>query len=274
MAFFINLAYGDLFESLGLGNMQHFQHGGHQEPKGPDINLKVRVTLADVYKGKDIDVQYTRQAICPHCGGSGAESDHDMEVCPRCRGQGSILKKKQIAPGFVQQFQEHCDRCNGEGKIIKNKCHQCHAKKVIKALDELTLEIDRGVSHGHIYEYDDEGDEYLNVKSSTINVKIEVIPDETFTRDGEDLRSTVKITLKEALLGFSKTIKHLDNHEVKLNKFGTTRPGFVQKIIGEGMPHFHLPAEKGDLYVKYEVEFPKTLSDKERALFKQLFRKN
>ena len=103
----LNIVNADLFEQLGLGDLHHFGHGGHQEPKGPDINLKVRVTLADVYKGKDIDMEFTKQSICPHCHGTGAESEYDLETCPKCRGQGVILRKKQLAPGFVQQFQEH-----------------------------------------------------------------------------------------------------------------------------------------------------------------------
>ena len=140
-------------------------------------------------------------------------------------------------------------------------------------MDELTIEVDKGVNHGHVYVYEDEGDQYLNVKASTINVKVEVLPHEIFERDGEDLKTTVKISLKEALLGFTRTIKHLDGHEVKLNKVGTTRPGFVQKVIGEGMPHFNFPLEKGDLFVTYEVEFPKKLSDDQREKFKQLFHK-
>lgn len=93
------------------GGFNPFDIFGFQRPqeeaKGPDINLKVRVTLNDVYKGKEIEIQYTKQAICPHCRGNGAESMEDLKKCPKCNGQGFILKKKQLAPGFIQQYQEH-----------------------------------------------------------------------------------------------------------------------------------------------------------------------
>ena len=50
--------------------------------------------------------------------------------------------------------------------------------------------------------------------------------------------------MKEALLGFKKKIKHLDNHFVKIEKDNVTQPGKfkltilgeLQKIKGEGMP--------------------------------------
>lgn len=71
-----------------------------------------------------------------------------------------------------------------------------------------------------MYDYEEAGDEYLNVRSSTIKVKVEILPHDRFERDGDNLKTTVKLSLKEALLGFNKSIKHLDGHNVRLNKLG------------------------------------------------------
>mmetsp|Transcript_3712 Transcript_3712/g.3436 ORF Transcript_3712/g.3436 Transcript_3712/m.3436 type:complete len:268 (-) Transcript_3712:6-809(-) len=263
----------DLFSELGINGLEGFGGFGHhnQEPVGPDINLKIRISLEDAYNGKTVEIAHNKQALCPHCRGSGADSEHDLDTCPRCRGQGTIMRKKQLAPGFVQQFQEHCNKCNGEGKIIKKQCHVCHANKVMQAFEIFEADIDKGVDHGHVYVYEEAGDEYLNVKASPINIRVEIAPHKVFQREGEDLRTTVKISLKEALLGFSRTLKHLDGHEVKLNRVSTTRPGYTQKIIGEGMPHFNFNVERGDLYVKYEVEFPNKLSEEQKELFREFF---
>ena len=38
-----------------------------QTPKGPDINLKVNVQLEDIFNGKEIEVQFSKQIFCPHC---------------------------------------------------------------------------------------------------------------------------------------------------------------------------------------------------------------
>ena len=55
----------------------------------------------------------------------------------------------------------------------------------------------------------------------------------------------VNISLKEALLGFKKKIKHLDNHFVKIDKVTITKPGIlvlltylgeIEMIHGEGRP--------------------------------------
>lgn len=256
----------DPFNIFGM-NMR-----AQEEAKGPDINLKVRVTLNDVYNGKDLEIQYSRQSICPHCRGNGAESMEDIHTCPKCNGQGFTLKQRQIGRGFVQQYQEHCGHCNGEGKIIKEKCHVCHAQKVVKSFDFLVVPIEQGVKNLHVYDYDDAGDEYLNVRTSSIKIKIEILPHNVYERDNDDLKTKVKLTLKEALLGFNKSIKHLDGHDVRLNRLGTTNPGEIQKIIGEGMPHFNFPSEKGDLYVTYDIDFPQKLSDNQRILFAEMFK--
>lgn len=61
--------------------------------KGPDINLKVNVELEDVYNGREIEVSYTKQIMCPFCWGSGAESDDDYKTCPHCGGKGHVFEK-------------------------------------------------------------------------------------------------------------------------------------------------------------------------------------
>jgi len=66
--------------------------------------MKIRVSLEDVYVGKDVEMTYNRKVICPHCRGSGADDPDDVETCKKCNGQGVILEQKKIGPGFVQQF--------------------------------------------------------------------------------------------------------------------------------------------------------------------------
>ena len=63
------------------------------EQTGPDIKMRVRVTLEELYVGKELEVTYNRKSICPHCRGSGADDPDDVETCPKCNGQGHIIKK-------------------------------------------------------------------------------------------------------------------------------------------------------------------------------------
>merc|ERR1711871_1835232 len=87
-----------------------------------------------------------------------------------------------------------------------------------------------------------------------------------FTRKGNDLEATLHISLKEALLGFKHEITHLDGHKVIIERNGdkSTIPGQVIKMKKEGMPIHNFPSDRGNLYVKIVVDFPTTLSDKQK----------
>ena len=99
---------------------QFFGGGGNRNKRrnqADDIKIKVRTTLKDLYMGKEYEFTYTRNAMCPHCRGSGADSYEDVENCKKCNGQGVIMETRQIGPGFIQQFQKECPKCGGKGKI-------------------------------------------------------------------------------------------------------------------------------------------------------------
>lgn len=76
------------------------------------------------------------------------------------------------------------------------------------------------------------------------------------------MHTDIHISLKEALLGFSRDIKHLDDHIVTLKRDSVIQPGEVLRVKGEGMPK-HQSSEKGDLYVKVHVIFPTNLTEKQ-----------
>ena len=89
------------------------------------------------------------------------------------------------------------------------------------------------------------------------------LPHPTFKRERNDLHTVMQVTLKEALLGFEKEIKHLDDHIVTVKKDGVVQPGDIVKVRGEGMP-VHQSSETGDLYVKIEIVFPSELTEKQK----------
>ena len=76
-------------------------------------------------------------------------------------------------------------------------------------------------------------------------------------------------TLKEALVGFKKTFKHLDGHDVDISFDAVTYPGMVRTFKGEGMPRPHDPSY-GDLFITFSIEFPTTLSEKQKDDIKKI----
>ena len=82
----------------------------------------------------------------------------------------------------------------------------------------------------------------------------------------------MKITFEQAMLGFTKTIKHLDDREVTVTVPGNKviQPFSWHVIRGEGMPVKGSWASYGDLHLKFIVEFPKSLTTKQRELIDKI----
>lgn len=99
-------------------------------------------------------------------------------------------------------------------------------------------------------------------------------PHSRFERQGNDLHHKMHITLKQALLGFSKQLKHLDKEGrfVTVAQEGITRPFQVLTLNGEGMPVHNFPSEFGDLHVKIYVDFPRSLTSEQAEAIDRLFR--
>ena len=54
--------------------------------------MKIKLSLEDIYRGKEMAITYTRQVLCPHCRGSGADNPEDVEICAQCKGSGIITE--------------------------------------------------------------------------------------------------------------------------------------------------------------------------------------
>lgn len=68
--------------------------------------MELEVTLEELYSGKSIEFEVSKQIVCPHCSGSGARSSDDVVTCSGCQGQGVKIVKHMLAPGMFQQFRQ------------------------------------------------------------------------------------------------------------------------------------------------------------------------
>ena len=81
-----------------------------------------------------------------------------------------------------------------------------------------------------------------------------------FQREGADLSAKIRVTLAEALCGFSRVVlTHLDGRGIQVKHpqpiARVLKPGQVLKVAGEGMP-LKKSDMRGDLYLIVEVQFP------------------
>ena len=100
-----------------------------------------------------------------------------------------------------------------------------------------------------------------------INIKIE---SPQMDREGLDFIYKQSITLKEALCGFSFSLKHVNGKEFKINniKGNIIYPGF-RKIIPEY--GFIRNQHQGNLVIEFTIEFPKNLTDDQIQTIQNIF---
>lgn len=251
----------DIF-SMFFGGGSPFGHGHGGRSRGPkrgqDIGHELRVTLEDLYNGKTKKLSIQRTVICKKCDGKGGQGNPTK--CPHCKGTGMQVRIQRMGP-MIQQIQSACQECKGEGESwsAKDKCTgTCKGKKVHKEKQILEVHIDKGMTDGHRIPFRGMADEEPGVETGDIIMVLRTADHEIFERKGNDLVMKMKISLSEALTGFTRKIKTLDNREIAL----TSLPGeFVQhegiKVAqGEGMPIHRNPFEKGNLIIQFSVEYP------------------
>jgi len=220
----------------------------------------LEVTLSDLYNGKTLKVGYKKQVLCPKCHGSGAKNADDVTTCNECKGSGTRIVTQQLGPGFVTQTQRTCDKCGGKGKVVKSQCPFCKGSKVSTDDDFFVITVQEGAPNGHIISFENQADENPDETPGDVQFKVETLPHSTFQREGNDLKTTMTVTLLEALVGFNKTLTQLDGRQVLVSKAEITKPGEVIRVSHEGMPVLNSNSDAGDLFVTIQFEMPKSLS--------------
>lgn len=99
-------------------------------------------------------------------------------------------------------------------------------------------------------------------------VAIRIVPHRHFERKDNDLHMTVPVDLYTALLGGEREIQTLGG-TVKLKIAAETQNGTLLRLRGLGMPKYGTK-EHGDLYAKIDIHLPTNLTERERALFREL----
>lgn len=244
----------------------------HRMQRAPGQKMTIPVSQEDLYNGITMEIQQKTKTLCSKCNGSGAYSEDDISICQTCKGRGVIIVVKQPRPGMIQQIQMQCNTCHGRKKITKRVCDLCNGNKIEKTMHTIDLTIERGMMDDNIITYDEQWDVIDDsTLPSELQFRISTVKHDTFIRDKNDLHTNINITLKEALLGFQRTIQGLDNHPIHVKRTSITKPGSIIRIPNEGMPIRDTPSEFGSLHVKVSVLFPKTLTDTQRQEFSRIF---
>ena len=132
----------------------------------------------------------------------------------------------------------------------------------VQVRDRVSAPIPRGIKHGQKILLKDLGCVENNERGD-LELTFHIDDHPFFVRRENDLVYKSKISLKEALCGFSLEILHLSGKTLRLsNNNQVIHTGYNRVIQGLGM--MISDNECGNLIIEFEVEFPKTIDETQR----------
>ncbi|QCE03600.1 dnaJ homolog subfamily B member 1-like [Vigna unguiculata] len=134
----------------------------------------------------------------------------------------------------------------------------------------LTIEIKPGWKKGTKITFPEKGNEQRGVTPADLVFIIDEKPHGVFKRDGNDLVVTQKITLVDALTGYTAQLTTLDGRNLTVTTNSIISPTYEEVIKGEGMPIPKEPSKRGNLRIKFNIKFPSRLTSEQKAGIKRL----
>ncbi|MBP5670281.1 MAG: J domain-containing protein, partial [Lachnospiraceae bacterium] len=133
----------------------------------------------------------------------------------------------------------------------------------------LAVKIPAGIEEGQSIRLAGKGNLGRSGRRGDLLVKIHVLADQVFTRQGKDVYVTEKVPYTTAILGGEAEFRTLYG-KVKCKVPAGSQSGTKMRLRGKGIPSAKGKGETGDEYVTLEISVPKTVSEKEKELLRQL----
>ena len=259
-------AFGGAFGS-GFGGFGGSSRGGARRVvRGSDIRIKVKLSMAEAFKGVEKKVKLNKMVVCPDCQGRGAVNEADIKTCEHCHGTGMVTKIANTILGQMQTSSP-CPYCGGEGKKITNPCRKCSGTGLVRTAEEISFKIPAGVQEGMQLTIQGKGNAARGggVPGNLLVVIEEEAPKEGgLQRNGDDLEYTLNLSVPDAVLGCSVEIPYIDSkRKIKIDP--GTQPGKILKLRGKGFPSVN-GYGAGDYLIYVQVYIPKRLDRKEKEV--------
>ena len=257
--------FGSIFEDIFSEFMGGARRSRQQEGvRGADIRYDLEITLEEAYKGLTKEIEIQTAVKCEDCHGTGAAEGSKAETCDTCHGTGRVRRQ---AGFFIEE--RTCPTCNGTGKVIKNPCKKCGGTGKVSQKKVLEVTIPAGIDSGNRMRLAGQGEAGMNGgPNGDLYIFVHIKPHPIFKRDAANLYCTVPLSMTTAALGGEIDIPCIDGSSEKVKIDEGTQSGTEVRLRKKGMTMLQSKSV-GDLFVRFTVETPTKLTDKQKELLKQ-----
>lgn len=257
--------FGDIFGGGLLGDLfGGGGGGGRRGPRqGPDLLMRLEITLAEAARGATREVEVDRQEFCGECRGSGARKGTVATTCNYCGGRGQVVQTR----GFFQ-VATACPSCGGEGVKVTDPCPSCHGAGRVPQRAKLRVDVPPGVETNMRLQLRGQG-ELGDVGAPRGNLQIQILvrKHQFFERRRNDLHCQVPISFAQAALGAEIEVPTLDGPD-KVQVPRGAQSGEQIRMKGRGMPDIS-GRGRGDEIVEVVVETPRHLTPRQEELLRE-----
>ncbi len=260
--------FSGIFDNFfgGGGTRRKTASGRTSVQRGADLRYDLEIDFKDAVHGTKTEIAYYKNTSCGVCSGTGVETGGGRKTCPTCGGTGQVRRSS----GFFS-IASSCPHCNGEGYVIDHPCKNCGGTGLIKKQQKIKVTIPPGIEDGKRIIIPGQGDAGPNGgPSGDLYVIIHIRPHQYFEREGNDVYCAIPISFAQAALGAELTIRNLEDKKIRVVIPPGTQNGKILRLKGEGFPYPNQPNRKGDMYIRVMVQVPTRLSNRSKALLKEL----
>jgi molecular chaperone DnaJ len=255
-------SFRDLFSQYFRGGGGVAEAPSHAEP-GSSLEYQISITFWEAVRGTVKKLTIARLDVCSDCRGSG--NIGQSQTCAACGGSGQVAQTSGR-----MRFNLTCTRCSGTGRV-RNMCRLCGGEGRVRHVDTIEVRIPAGVQTGSRVRVAGKGNAGTSgAPAGDLYIITEVLPHAFFERRGDDLYTTVPITVSEASLGAKIEVPTIDGPSRPLRIPPGTNSGQKLRLREKGVPSVRDAAKRGDQYVELQVVVPKPVDERVRELLKQL----
>lgn len=245
--------FGDVFGDL-FGN-RFYRRQASQPQRGADTRYALNVSFLDAALGTSRDIAVQGFVACADCHGTGAQAGRS-QTCPDCGGTGHRSQRGRKQGGFFSVSSE-CETCGGTGQDPGSICRICGGKGRMLREKRLTVKVPPGVADGQILRLNGQGEAGAHGgPGGDLLLELHVEPHAELTREGLNIRSSVKVPVKTALLGGEVEVATLRGAIMLRVPKGTSSDSWL-RLRGQGVES---RSEKGDHLVRVVITVPKEIS--------------
>jgi len=206
-------------------------------------------------------------------GGGGGFSrfstgdDEDMEDSgysgfPSGFSQRGPRKAPAVHREFECTLEDLYKGCTKKMKLTKTVYDNNNGAVPVEKI--LQIDVKPGWKAGTKVTFEREGDEKPGIIASDIVFVLREKPHSVFQREGNNLVYTAHISLRQALTNPKIELASLDGRRLSIQVNNVISPDYIETVKGEGMPISKSPGSKGDLLIKFVIDFPRNLSQPQR----------